>query len=62
VLALLVPSMTARVCRLVPIILGIIAAFGMRRKSVFADHDDADASIWNVGIKTRGHAKHGGHR
>jgi anion transporter len=56
VIALLVPSTTARVACLVPITLGIIAAFGVNRKSVFAGMlmitTVQTASIWNVGIKT----------
>jgi solute carrier family 13 (sodium-dependent dicarboxylate transporter), member 2/3/5 len=56
VLAFLVPSTTARVSCLVPIMLGIIAAFGMSRKSAFAGMlmitTTQTASIWNVGIKT----------
>jgi sodium-dependent dicarboxylate transporter 2/3/5 len=56
VLALLVPSTTARVSCLVPIMLGVIAAFGVSRKSAFAAMlmitTTQTASIWNVGIKT----------
>lgn len=56
VLAFLVPSTTARVSCLVPIMLGIIAAFGMSRKSAFAGMlmitTTQTASIWNVGLKT----------
>jgi sodium-dependent dicarboxylate transporter 2/3/5 len=56
VLAFLVPSTTARVSCLVPIMLGIIAAFGVGRKSAFAGMimitTTQTASIWNVGIKT----------
>ncbi len=56
VLALMVPSTTARVACLVPITLGMIAAFGVDRKSVFASMlmlvTVQTASIWNVGIKT----------
>jgi anion transporter len=56
VLALLVPSTTARVSCLVPIMLGIIAAFGMSKNSAFAGllmiTTTQTASIWNVGIKT----------
>jgi len=56
VLAFLVPSTTARVSCLVPIMLGIIAAFGVNRKSAFAGMlmitTVQTASIWNVGIKT----------
>jgi anion transporter len=56
VLAFLVPSTTARVACLVPITLGIIAAFGVNRKGAFASMlmitTVQTASIWNVGIKT----------
>ena len=56
VLAFLVPSTTARVSCLVPITLGIIAAFGMSKKSAFAGMlmitTTQTASIWNAGIKT----------
>ena len=56
VLAFLVPSTTARVSCLVPIMLGIIAAFGMSKKSAFAGMlmitTTQTASIWNIGIKT----------
>jgi len=56
VMAFLVPSTTARVACLVPITLGIIAAFGVDRKSAFAGMlmitTVQTASIWNVGIKT----------
>ena len=56
VIAFLVPSTTARVACLVPITLGIVAAFGVSRKSVFAGMlmitTVQTASIWNVGIKT----------
>ncbi len=56
VLAFLVPSTTARVSCLVPIMLGIIAAFGVSKKSAFAGMlmitTTQTASIWNVGIKT----------
>jgi anion transporter len=56
ILAFLVPSTTARVSCLVPIMLGIIAAFGMGKKSAFAGMlmitTTQTASIWNVGIKT----------
>ncbi|MDU4959470.1 MAG: DASS family sodium-coupled anion symporter [Sporomusaceae bacterium] len=55
-LSFFVPSTTARVACLVPIVLGIIAAFGVNKKSKFAGvmmiaTAQAD-SIWNVGIKT----------
>ena len=56
VIAFLVPSTTARVACLVPITLGIIAAFGVNRKGAFAGMlmitTVQTASIWNVGIKT----------
>jgi solute carrier family 13 (sodium-dependent dicarboxylate transporter), member 2/3/5 len=56
VIALLVPSTTARVACLVPITLGIIAAFGVNKKGAFASMlmitTVQTASIWNVGIKT----------
>lgn len=56
ILSFFVPSTTARVSCLVPIVMGIIAAFGVDRKSRFAAvmliaTAQAD-SIWNVGIKT----------
>jgi len=56
ILSFFVPSTTARVSCLVPIVLGIIVAFGVDRKSRFAGllmiaTAQAD-SIWNVGIKT----------
>lgn len=56
VMAFLVPSTTARVACLVPIMLGIIAAFGVNKKGAFAGMlmitTVQTASIWNVGIKT----------
>jgi anion transporter len=56
VIAFLVPSTTARVACLVPITLGIIAAFGVSKKSAFGGMlmitTVQTASIWNVGIKT----------
>ena len=56
VLAFLVPSTTARVACIVPIIMGIILAFGVDRHSRFAGllmiTTAQAASIWNVGIKT----------
>jgi sodium-dependent dicarboxylate transporter 2/3/5 len=56
VIAFLVPSTTARVACLVPITLGIIAAFGVNKKGAFAGMlmitTVQTASIWNVGIKT----------
>lgn len=56
IMAFLVPSTTARVACLVPIMLGIIAAFGVSKKSTFAGlvmlTTVHTASIWNIGIKT----------
>jgi anion transporter len=56
VIAFMVPSTTARVACLVPITLGIIAAFGVNRRGAFASMlmitTVQTASIWNVGIKT----------
>ena len=56
ILSFFVPSTTARVSCMVPIVLGIIAAFGVKKTSRFAAVmmiavAQAD-SIWNVGIKT----------
>src|SRR3546814_15200621 len=55
VIAFLVPSTTARVACLVPITLGIIAAFGVDRRSRFAGMmmitTVQTAGHWNVGIK-----------
>lgn len=56
ILSFFVPSTTARVSCMVPIVMGIIAAFGVDKKSRFAGVmmiaiAQAD-SIWNVGIKT----------
>jgi anion transporter len=56
VLSFFVPSTTARVACIVPIIMGIIAAFGVDRRSSFAGMlmiacAQVD-SIWNVGVKT----------
>ncbi|MDU2065912.1 MAG: DASS family sodium-coupled anion symporter [Sporomusaceae bacterium] len=56
ILSFFVPSTTARVSCLVPIVMGIITAFGVDKKSRFAGVmmiavAQAD-SIWNVGIKT----------
>ncbi len=56
ILSFFVPSTTARVSCIVPIVLGIIAAFGVSPKSRFAAvlmiaTAQAD-SLWNVGIKT----------
>lgn len=56
VLSFLVPSTTARVACLVPIIMGIILAFGVDQRSRFAGMlmiaTAQSASIWNVGVKT----------
>lgn len=56
IMAFFIPSTTARVGCIVPIVLGIISAFGMKKSSQFAAllmlvtvHA---ASIWNIGIKT----------
>lgn len=56
ILSFFVPSTTARVACLVPIVLGIISAFGVPLKSRFAGMlmitvAQVD-SVWNVGIKT----------
>ena len=56
ILSFFVPSTTARVSCLVPIVMGIIIAFGVDLKSKFAGAmmiatAQAD-SLWNVGIKT----------
>jgi sodium-dependent dicarboxylate transporter 2/3/5 len=56
ILSFFVPSTTARVSCMVPIVMGIIRAFGVNFKSKFAGMmmiavAQAD-SIWNVGIKT----------
>ena len=56
VLSFFVPSTTARVSCVVPIVMGIIVAFGVDLKSRFAAvmmiaTAQAD-SLWNVGIKT----------
>jgi len=56
VLSFFVPSTTARVSCMVPIIMGIILAFGVDKKSKFAGMlmitTAQAAAIWNVGIKT----------
>ncbi len=55
-LAFIVPSTTARVACIVPIMMGFILAFKLDRKSRFAGllmiTTAQTASIWNVGIKT----------
>ena len=56
VLAFVVPSATARAGAVVPILLGIVAAFGLSKESKLAALLVITAtqavSIWNVGIKT----------
>jgi di/tricarboxylate transporter len=56
VLAFLVPSATARAAAVIPIMTGIILAFGVDKKSRFAGllmiTTVQAVSIWNVGIKT----------
>lgn len=56
VLALFVPSATARAGTLVPILLGIVAAFGLAKESKLGALLMITAvqsiSIWNIGIKT----------
>jgi solute carrier family 13 (sodium-dependent dicarboxylate transporter), member 2/3/5 len=56
VLALFVPSATARAGTIIPILLGIVAAFGLTNTSKLAALLIITAvqsiSIWNVGIKT----------
>ncbi len=56
VLSFFVPSTTARVSCLVPMVMGIIVAFGVNLKSKFAGAmmiaTAQAASLWNVGIKT----------
>src|SRR5262249_5731095 len=55
-LSFFAPSPTARVSCLVPIVLGIIVAFGVNLKSKFAGAmmiaPAQGASLWNIGIKT----------
>jgi anion transporter len=55
-LSFVVPSTTARVACLVPIMMGFVLAFNVDRKSRFAGlliiTTAQTASIWNVGIKT----------
>ncbi len=55
-LAFLVPSATARAAAVIPIMLGVIAAFKMEKSSRFAGlimiTTVQAVSIWNVGIKT----------
>lgn len=56
ILSLMVPSATARVACIVPIMSGIIAAFGVDRRSLFAASlmivVAQATSIWNMGIMT----------
>lgn len=56
VLAFFVPSTTARVGAIVPIILGMVAAFGLEKNSRLAAllmiASAQAGSIWNIGIKT----------
>jgi len=56
ILSFFVPSTTARVSCMVPIVMGIIVAFGVDLKSKFAGvmmiATAQTASLWNVGIKT----------
>jgi solute carrier family 13 (sodium-dependent dicarboxylate transporter), member 2/3/5 len=56
VLSFLVPSATARAACVVPIVMGVILAFGVDKKSRFAGLLMITAaqavSIWNVGVKT----------
>lgn len=56
ILSFFVPSTTARVACMVPIVMGVISAFGIEKRTKFAAIlmiaiAQAD-SIWNVGIKT----------
>jgi len=56
VLAFLVPSATARAAAVIPIMMGVILAFGIDKRSRFAGllmiTTVQAVSIWNVGIKT----------
>lgn len=56
ILSFLVPSTTARVGAIVPIILGMVAAFQMQKESRLAAllmiTSAQAASIWNIGVKT----------
>ncbi len=55
-LSFIVPSATARVACVVPIMMGVIAAFGVDKRSAFAGGImilvAQATSIWNVGIQT----------
>lgn len=56
ILAFLVPSATARAAAAIPIMMGVVLAFGVDRKSRFAGMTMITTvqavSIWNIGIKT----------
>lgn len=56
VLAFFVPSTTARVGAIIPIMLGMVSAFGLQKNSRLAAllmiTSAQIASIWNIGIKT----------
>ncbi len=56
VLSFLVPSATARAAAMIPIMLGIVAAFGAERRGRFAAllmiTIPQAISVWNVGVKT----------
>ena len=56
VLAFLVPSATARAAAVIPIMMGVILAFGVDKKSRFAGllmiTTVQAVSVWNIGIKT----------
>lgn len=56
ILSFIVPSATARVACVVPIMMGVIAAFGVDKRSTFAGAlmilVAQGTSIWNVGIQT----------
>ena len=56
VLAFLVPSATARAAAVIPIMMGVVLAFGVDKRSRFAGlmmiTTVQAVSIWNVGIKT----------
>jgi anion transporter len=56
VLAFLVPSATARAAAVIPIMMGVVLAFGAEKRSRFAGlvmiTTVQSVSIWNVGIKT----------
>lgn len=56
VLSFLVPSATARAAAVVPIMMGIVLAFGLERNSRFASllliTTVQSIGVWNVGVKT----------